>query len=316
MKIIITGAAGFIGYNLAIRLLEQNHSVYGVDNLDDYYSISYKKKRIAKLKKFKKFYFIKKNINKILISDFKNNNIDTIVHLAAQAGVRYSFIRPAKYIETNIMGFIYLLKFAKKIKVKKILYASSSSVYGDSKNFPLKENENLKPKNIYAISKKINEKTAELYSNIDNLNLIGLRFFTVFGEWGRPDMFMMKLFKAYVEKKVFHLNNFGNHSRDFTYIDDVIGILLKLVKKKFIGHEIFNICSNKPQNILKIVKNFQLKNPTKVKLVELHKADVLDTHGNNRKIRKYLKLKKFSNFYKSFFKVFEWYRVNKINKIS
>ena len=118
-----------------------------------------------------------------------------------------------------MFGFLNILDLAKKLSVKKILYASSSSVYGDSKKFPLKENVNLKPKNIYAISKQLNEKNAELYSNLDSLNLIGLRFFTVFGEWGRPDMFMMKLFKAHVEKKVFYLNNYGNHTRDFTYIN-------------------------------------------------------------------------------------------------
>ena len=198
MRIIITGVAGFIGFSLAYKLLEQNHKILGIDNLDDYYSVSYKKKRLLQLKKFKNFFLIKKNINKIKKIDFKNQKIDMIFHLAAQAGVRYSFIKPKKYIETNMFGFLNILDLAKKLSVKKILYASSSSVYGDSKKFPLKENVNLKPKNIYAISKQLNEKNAELYSNLDSLNLIGLRFFTVFGEWGRPDMFMMKLFKAHV----------------------------------------------------------------------------------------------------------------------
>ena len=316
MRIIITGVAGFIGFSLAYKLLEQNHKILGIDNLDDYYSVSYKKKRLLQLKKFKNFFLIKKNINKIKKIDFKNQKIDMIFHLAAQAGVRYSFIKPKKYIETNMFGFLNILDLAKKLSVKKILYASSSSVYGDSKKFPLKENVNLKPKNIYAISKQLNEKNAELYSNLDSLNLIGLRFFTVFGEWGRPDMFMMKLFKAHVEKKVFYLNNYGNHTRDFTYINDVVDVLLKLMKKNIKGHKIFNVCSNRPQNILKIVNTFNKKNLTKIKLIEMHKADVLDTHGDNSKIKKYLNLKKFSNFYDSFFKVFEWYKKNKINLIS
>ena len=195
MKIIITGVAGFIGFNLAKKLLQKKNTIYGIDNLDNYYSVSYKKKRLKELKKFKNFYFKKIDIIKINKKHFKNIKIDTVVHLAAQAGVRYSFNRPAKYIDTNIIGFLNLIKFSNQKKIKKILYASSSSVYGDSINFPLKESENLNPKNIYGISKKINEKTAELYSKIYKMNFIGLRFFTVFGEWGRPDMFMMKYLK-------------------------------------------------------------------------------------------------------------------------
>ena len=316
MKIIITGVAGFIGYSLALKLLRQNHTIIGIDNLDDYYSVNYKKKRLLELKKFKRFDFKKKDINKITKKNFKNQKIDIIVHLAAQAGVRFSFIKPTKYIDTNIIGFLNILDLAKQLRVKKMLYASSSSVYGDSKKFPLDEKEKLNPKNIYAISKKLNEKAAELYSKIDNLDLVGLRFFTVYGEWGRPDMFMMKLFKAFSDNKIFYLNNFGNHSRDFTYIGDVTEALIKLIRKKIKGHKIFNICSNKPQNILKIVKNFKKQYFTKIKLVKLHKADVLDTHGDNSKIKKYLKLKKLSNFDDSFFKVFKWYRKNKINLIS
>ena len=316
MKIIITGVAGFIGFSLASKLLEQNHIIIGIDNLDDYYSVNYKKKRLLKLKKNKNFFLIKKDINRVNIKDIKKKKIDLIFHLAAQAGVRYSFIKPKKYIETNIYGFLNVLNLAKQLNVKKMLYASSSSVYGDSKKFPLKETEELNPKNIYAISKKLNEKNAELYSKLDNLNLVGLRFFTVFGEWGRPDMFMMKLFKAHSKNKVFYLNNYGNHSRDFTYINDVVQVLLKLMKKNIKGHKIFNICSNSPQNILKIVNTFNKKNFTKIKLIEMHKADVLDTHGDNSKIKKYLKLRKFSDFYTSFFRVFEWYKKNKIYQIS
>ncbi len=316
MKIIITGVAGFIGFNLAKKLLQKKNTIYGIDNLDNYYSVSYKKKRLKELKKFKNFYFKKIDIIKINKKHFKNIKIDTVVHLAAQAGVRYSFNRPAKYIDTNIIGFLNLIKFSNQKKIKKLLYASSSSVYGDSINFPLKESENLNPKNIYGISKKINEKTAELYSKIYKMNFIGLRFFTVFGEWGRPDMFMMKLFKAFKEKKFFYLNNFGNHSRDFTYIEDVVKILVSLISKNIQGHQVFNICSNKPQNILNIVKKFNKKNKTRIKLIKMHKADVLDTHGDNKKIKKVLKIKKFSKFNNNFYKVLRWYKDNNINLIS
>ena len=148
------------------------------------------------------------------------------------------------------------------------------------------------------------------------MNFIGLRFFTVFGEWGRPDMFMMKLFKAFKEKKFFYLNNFGNHSRDFTYIEDVVKILVSLISKNIQGHQVFNICSNKPQNILNIVKKFNKKNKTRIKLIKMHKADVLDTHGDNKKIKKVLKIKKFSKFNNNFYKVLRWYKDNNINLIS
>ena len=316
MKIIITGVAGFIGYKLADLLLRENHTIYGIDNLDDYYSVIYKKSRLYKLKKYKKFFFLKQDINKIKFNRFNNANIDFIIHLAAQAGVRYSYLKPYKYVTTNIIGFINLLNFAKKKKIKNIIYASSSSVYGDNKNLPSKEDEKLLPKNIYAISKYVNEQIAEEFSNINNLNLIGLRFFTVFGEWGRPDMFIMKLFKSHLEKNFFYVNHFGNHLRDFTYIDDVTNIIKKLIKKKFSGHKIFNICSNKPKKILDIVNNFTKNNKTNLKLVEKHSADVINTHGDNRKIMKYLKIKKCSNFYSNFYKVFIWYKNNKINRIT
>lgn len=314
MKIIITGVAGFIGYKLADLLLRENHIIYGIDNLDDYYSVLYKKSRVNKLKKYKKFFFFKQDINKIKFNKF--NNIDLIIHLAAQAGVRYSFLKPYKYVKTNIIGFISLLNFAKNKKIKNIIYASSSSVYGDSLNLPSKENEKLLPKNIYAISKFVNEQIAEEFSNTYNLNLIGLRFFTVFGEWGRPDMFIMKLFKSHLEKNFFYVNNFGNHVRDFTYIDDVTNIIKKLIKKKFTGHKIFNICSNKPKKILDILNDFTKNNKTNLKLIKKHEADVINTHGDNRKIIKYLKLKKFSDFYSNFYKVLRWYKTNKINLIT
>jgi UDP-glucuronate 4-epimerase len=314
MKIIITGVAGFIGYKLADLLLRENHIIYGIDNLDDYYSVLYKKSRVNKLKKYKKFLFLKQDINKIKFNKF--NNIDLIIHLAAQAGVRYSFLKPYKYVETNIIGFISLLNFAKNKKIKNIIYASSSSVYGDSLNLPSKENEKLQPKNMYAISKFVNEKIAEEFSNTYNLNLIGLRFFTVFGEWGRPDMFIMKLFKSHLEKNFFYVNHFGNHVRDFTYIDDVTNIIKKLIKKKFTGHKIFNICSNKPKKILDILNDFTKNNKTNLKLIKKHEADVINTHGDNRKIMKYLKIKKFSDFYINFYKVFRWYKINKINLIT
>ena len=316
MKIFITGVAGFIGFSLANSFLNKGHRVYGIDNLDQYYSIKIKKKRLNILKKYKNFVFNKVDITNYakLFNTINNKKIDVIVHLAAQAGVRYSIINPNKYLDVNISGFINLIKAIKNKKIIKFIYASSSSVYGDSKKFPLKENDNLNPKNIYGLSKKINEEIANLKQYNFKINFIGLRFFTIFGEWGRPDMFMFKLFKAFFLKKTFYLNNYGNHIRDFTYIGDVKKIVEKLINKKISGHHIFNVCSNKPQNILKIVQKFTKYNKTKVEMISINKADVLKTHGNNHKIKKFIKYKKFSNFDLFFNKTFEWYKKNKIYK--
>lgn len=316
MNILITGVAGFIGFNLAKYLLNKKYKIYGVDNLDSYYSILLKKKRLNNLRKNKRFIFNYLDLaerNKTNIF-FKNKKFDLIINLAAQAGVRYSLKNPRKYIDTNIFGFLNLIEQANKHKIKNIMYASSSSVYGENKNFPLKESEELNPKNIYAVSKKLNEEIAETYHKISKINFIGLRFFTIYGEWGRPDMFMYKLFKAFFLKKTFYLNNYGNHLRDFTYIDDVTHIIEKLIKKKFIGNSVFNICSNKPQNILNIVKNFSKKHKTNIKMMPMNKADVLKTHGNNTKIKKLTLFNKFSDFEDSFSKTFEWYKKNRIFK--
>ena len=316
MKIFITGVAGFIGFSLANSFLNKGHRVYGIDNFDQYYSIKIKKKRLNILKKYKNFAFNKVDILNYakLFNTINNKKIDVIIHLAAQTGVRYSIINPNKYLDVNISGFMNLIKAIKNKKIKKFIYASSSSVYGNSKKFPLKENDNLNPKNIYGLSKKINEEIANLKQYNFKTNFIGLRFFTIFGEWGRPDMFMFKLFKAFFLKKTFYLNNYGNHIRDFTYIGDVKKIVEKLINKKISGHHIFNVCSNKPQNILKIVQKFTKYNKTKVEMISINKADVLKTHGNNHKIKKFIKYKKFSNFDLLFTKTFEWYKKNKIYK--
>ena len=314
MKIFITGVAGFIGFSLANSFLNKGHRVYGIDNFDQYYSIKIKKKRLNILKKYKNFAFNKVDILNYakLFNTINNKKIDVIIHLAAQTGVRYSIINPNKYLDVNISGFMNLIKAIKNKKINKFIYASSSSVYGDSKKFPLKENDNLNPKNIYGLSKKINEEIANLKQYNFKINFIGLRFFTIFGEWGRPDMFMFKLFKAFFLKKTFYLNNYGNHIRDFTYIGDVKKIVEKLINKNISGHHIFNVCSNKPQNILKIVQKFTKYNKTKVEMISINKADVLKTHGNNHKIKKFIKYKKFSNFDLFFNKTFEWYKKNKI----
>tara|TARA_B100000767_G_C19734501_1_gene523291 strand:- start:31 stop:990 length:960 start_codon:yes stop_codon:yes gene_type:complete len=316
MKILVTGSAGFIGYNICKKLINRKNIVYGIDNFDNYYSVKYKNQRINDLKKNKNFIFHKIDITNLkqIKNYLKKFNFDIIINLAAQAGVRYSYINPGKYIDTNIRGYLNLILYSKKQKLKKIIYASSSSVYGDSINFPLKENEKLSPKNIYGSSKMLNEKISETYSKIYNIPFIGLRFFTIFGEWGRPDMFLFKLFKSYFNKDTFYLNNFGNHERDFTYIDDVTNMLVKLTLKKNKGHKVFNISSNNPINIKNIINNFTKDRNIKLKKIEKNKADMLKTHGDNKKILNYLNIKLNKNFEKNFLDTFNWYSKNYKNK--
>ena len=317
MKILITGVAGFIGTNLSIYFLKKKHTVFGIDNFDDFNSKNLKKFRLKILRKEKNFFFNKIDITnrENLFKYFAKKKIDLIIHLAGQAGVRYSMLNPSKYINNNIIGFLNIIFSAKKNKVKKIIYASSSSVYGDSKKFPSKETHKLQQKNIYAVSKKLNEKIAETYSKLTNINFVGLRFFTIYGEFGRPDMFLFKMFKSSITRKKFYLNNHGNHERDFTYVNDVSLIIEKLLIKKLSNNTIFNICSNNPENILKITEFFKKKNELKVKYIKKHKADILKTHGDNTKLKKTIKFKNFSKFKDNIFKLYKWYQKNNIYKL-
>jgi len=318
MKILITGVAGFIGFNFAKNLLEKKqYKVIGLDNLNDYYDVNLKKKRINQLIKSKKFKFYKINIQDRLKIEkiFKYNKIDFVFHFAAQAGVRHSIDYPRKYVESNINGFYNLIENVRNYKIKRLFYASSSSVYGENKNFPLNEKENIFPKNIYGLSKKVNEEIGLIFNKYYKVKLIGLRFFTIYGEWGRPDMMMIKFIDSYYKKKIFNLNNYGNHVRDFTYIGDVVTILNQLLKNqnKIKDFEIFNICSNNPVNLKQIISFMKKNNITpKIKKVSLQKADILKTHGDNSKLLKYIKFTKFSNWKESLKKTIVWYQKNMI----
>jgi len=287
----------------------------GIDNLNDYYDVSLKKKRLKYLNSYKKFKFKKIDITRSFSLEkiFKKYKFDFVYNLAAQAGVRYSINHPRKYIDANILGFFNIIDYCKKYNVKRLFYASSSSVYGESKKFPLKETENITPKNIYGLSKKINEEISFIYNQFYNLKLTGLRFFTVYGEWGRPDMMMLKFIDSYFKKKIFRLHNFGRHTRDFTHIDDVVEILYKLLLRnnKLKNNDILNICSNKPINLTKII-SFMMQNGVKPKIskVKLQKADILKTHGDNKKLFKYIGFKKFNNWRVSVKNLITWYKKN------
>ena len=323
MNILITGIAGFIGSKLAETLLEDKINVYGIDNLNSYYSARLKKLRLNRLKKYNNFKFYKIDIkNKFIINKLKNlKKIDVIFHFAAQAGVRYTLSNPEKYFHDNIKSYFNILELAKQKKVKKLFFASSSSVYGDQNTYPLKEKIKLKEKNIYGFSKKINEISSEFYSRIFGFKIIGLRFFTVFGEWGRPDMLIFKYLKMNLDKKKFFLNFNGKHYRDFTYIGDVVKILKKLLKSKFKkNYEIYNVCSNKPKKIIDVIKkinqlniNFKYTNSFSE---ELKKVEVNKTHGDNKKIIKKIGYIRFTDFNMALKKTIDWYLNNKINKIT
>ncbi len=310
-KILITGAAGFIGFSFALKLLENNHQVIGLDNLDNYYSVKLKKKRLKELNKFKNFSFFKINIEKEnFFEKLRKKKIDHIFHFAAQAGVRYSVVNPKKYVYTNILGTINVFRFAVLKKIKSVFFASSSSVYGDSKKFPQKETNQLSPKNIYATSKIINEVVAKSFSNNFKIKIYALRFFTIYGEWGRPDMLLFKIMKNSIKGTELKLNNKGNHFRDFTYINDVTSILYlllyKKINKKF---DVYNISSNNPQSIKKIINNFKKNfSKLKVKNVSRNNLDVFKTHGDNKKILKLLNFKNFTKFNKGIKTTYSWYK--------
>ena len=322
MKILITGVAGFIGFSLAYDFLKNSkkYQVYGIDSMDNYYSVKLKKLRVSKLKNFKNFKYFNKDITNraSLINFFKKKKFDIIFHFAAQAGVRYSNKQPKKYIKTNIFGFLNILDACINNPPKTIVYASSSSIYGDQKKFPLNEKSKLLPINIYATSKILNEHIAEFYSKNYNTNFIGLRFFTVYGEWGRPDMFLLKIFNCFFKKSFFYLNNLGNHFRDFTYIKDVVIMVKKISFQNNSpkNHEIFNLCSNHPIK-LKSVISFLINEygPIKIKKIKRNSLDVLKTHGDNKLIKRRTNFKKFTSIQLGIRNTFSWYKNYKIYKL-
>ncbi|RPG99804.1 MAG: NAD-dependent epimerase/dehydratase family protein [Candidatus Pelagibacter sp. TMED118] len=316
-KIFITGVCGFIGYSVSEYYLKKGYKILGIDNLNSYYPIKYKKLRLKNLLKYKNFKFIKIDLNnRAKISPiFKKNKINSVFHFAAQAGVRYSQVEPKEYFKCNIKGFINLLDECEKNKIKKIMYASSSSVYGEQKKYPVKENFKLNPKNIYAKTKYLNEVIAEFYSKRRRVKIVGLRLFTVYGEWGRPDMLLFKIFKSFFSKKEFYLNNNGNHYRDFTYIQDVLKMIDLINKKKLpYNHNIFNICSKSTIYVKSLINEINKIIYIRFKKVKRNPLDVYKTNGENNKFIKNIKKIHFTKIKSVLPQLIEWYKNNKIYK--
>ena len=319
--ILVTGSAGFIGYHLASKLALRNCNVINIDNLNNYYDIKFKKERLKKLSqifknKKKKFIFKKIDLSKKknFFNIFKKYRVKKIIHLAAQAGVRYSFKNPRVYAESNLIGFFNVLEACRLYNVKDLVFASSSSVYGESKIFPFKEKDiKNNPLQFYASTKLSNELMAYSYSKIYDIQVIGLRFFTVYGPWGRPDMAYFSFAKKITNNETIKIFNHGDHFRDFTYIEDIVkGILLTIFKKPKKKYQIFNLGFGKPIKLMNLVGYLEknLKKKAKLKFLKKQKGDMYKTYasiknfknsyGYQPKVKLKDGIKKFSNWYLKF----------------
>ena len=316
MHILITGSAGFIGFHLSKKFLSKGYRVVGIDNLNHYYDVNLKKKRLSILRKYKNFLFHKidltdgKKIKKI----FDKYKIETVINLAAQAGVRYSIENPNAYIKSNLEGFFNILEHSKNYKVKKFFYASSSSVYGSNRKLPFSEEDIVKnPISLYAATKLSNEILSESYSKMFKMNIVGLRFFTVYGPWGRPDMALFKFTEKILSNKKLEVYNYGKMLRDFTYVDDITESIFRLFKiKKLFKHEIFNIGNNSPVKlmdfILMIEKVIGVKG--KYKFLPLQNGDVKSTYSDSKKLFRTIKFKPSTKLMDGIKSFVRWYLKN------
>ena len=300
--ILVTGAAGFIGFHLARRILEDGGHVIGIDNMNSYYDLGLKKDRLKILSGYKNFLFNKIDISSIneLKNVFEDNSIDIVVNLAAQAGVRYSLENPSAYVDSNLSGFVNLLECCRHNKVKHLVFASSSSVYGANTKMPFSVHHNVDhPVSLYAATKKANELMAHTYSHLFGLPCTGLRFFTVYGPWGRPDMALFLFTKAIFEEKPIKVFNQGKMQRDFTYIDDIIEGVIRVMKKipepdpdwsgnnpdpgtSYTAYKIYNIGNNNPVELMEFIKTIEkiTKKQAKKEFCELQAGDVRATFAD------------------------------------
>ena len=314
--ILITGCAGFIGFHLAKELSKKTR-VIGIDSLNNYYSVKLKKQRLGLLRKNKNFKFFKIDLNNFnkLKNKLKNQKLNCIVHLAAQPGVRISIKDPHNTLTQNLLAFSNTIELGRLKKVKKFVYASSSSVYGDTKIYPFVENDfkNI-PKSVYGATKLSNEIIANSYSRNFKVQVVGLRFFTVYGPYGRPDMaYYSFLDKLNMKKKIQVFNN-GKMIRDFTYIDDVIDGIIRVIKTKFKkSHEILNIGKGKPDNLMDLInylEKFYKKNFKIEYLNKIPKGDIQKTFSNTKKAKNFINWKPRVNLKEGVKKFVDWYKIH------
>jgi len=330
MNILVTGAAGFIGSAVSTRLLERGDSVVGIDNLNDYYSVALKESRLKRLQNHESFVF-----NKLDIKDgeqiervFKEGRFDKVVHLAAQAGVRYSIENPRAYIDTNVVGFLNILEGCRHNNINHLVYASSSSVYGSNTGMPLSVHDNVDhPMSLYAATKKSNELMAHAYSNLFGLPTTGLRFFTVYGPWGRPDMALFLFTKAILAGEKLPVFNYGKHTRDFTYIDDIVEGVTRTLDKdakpnttydsgqpdpgtSSVPWRVYNIGGGNPVDLLKYISCIEksLGKKADLELLPLQPGDIPDTEADARALMEDAGYQPNTPVEDGISKFVEWYR--------
>ena len=311
-KILITGCAGFIGMHLSKKLLENGFKVVGVDNLNNYYSPRLKKDRLLVIQEYKNFKFFEGSISdkNFMNGVFQSTKPQKVVNLAAQAGVRYSIENPDTYIKSNIVGFMNILEECRRSQVDGLIYASSSSVYGGNKNLPFKVSDKVdKPISIYAASKKANELMAHAYSHLYGLHSTGLRFFTVYGPWGRPDMAIYKFSEKILKGEPIEVFNNGKMGRDFTYIEDIISGVISSIEKNY-KNEIFNLGNSQKEDLMEMISLIEKSLGKKAKIIfkKLQPGDVGETYANIEYSQKMLNFEPKTSIKLGIPKFIKWYK--------
>jgi UDP-glucuronate 4-epimerase len=315
--VLVTGSSGFIGFSLSRKLLEEGRVVIGVDSMNSYYDVNLKNARLEILKAFDNFVFYEKDIQnmKALKAIFKEQKVDVICNLAAQAGVRYSLEDPFSYEKSNLEGFLNLLEIAREHEITNFVYASSSSVYGSNKKVPFSVDDRVdNPVSLYAATKKANELMAHAYSHLFNIPCTGLRYFTVYGPWGRPDMALFLFTDAILNNRPINVYNYGDMKRDFTYIDDIVAGTIAAIDKPA-PYEVYNLGNSKTEQLMTLIEILEreLGREAEKNMMPMQPGDVKQTSADIQKSRDNLGfdpktpleegIKKFVEWYRPFYKV-------------
>ena len=318
MKTLVTGAAGFIGMHVCKRLLARGDDVIGLDSLNNYYDISLKKDRLKQLELFSGFRFVYADIavRSDIARIFKAVTPDFVVHLAAQAGVRYSLTNPHAYVDSNLVGFLNILEGCRSAGIDHLVYASSSSVYGGNTKTPFAEDDNVdKPVSLYAATKKANELMAHAYSHLYGFPATGLRFFTVYGPWGRPDMAYFGFTKAILDGRPIDVFNHGHLQRDFTYIDDIVEGIVRVLDKPVscdidVLHRVFNIGNHEPVELLTFIQILEkaLGREAIKNFLPMQPGDVHATHADTRQLHDWVGFSPSTPLQEGIEKFVAWYK--------